>query len=164
MPELYILRHGIAEPRKQGSDDSQRALTKEGREKLGLVLARARAAKVAPAVILTSPYVRAAETAGLAQKALAPKAKVVPTDALVPGSSPDAVWNEVRKHKGPVLLAGHEPLLGETISFLLGANGAVVDLKKGALACIEVDPKDEQPKGMLVWLMTPKSCQADSGA
>jgi phosphohistidine phosphatase len=161
MPELYILRHGIAQPRNHGRPDADRALTKEGRAKLGLVLDRARQAKVAPSVILASPFVRAVQTAEMAAEALAPKVKIIRTDALIPGSSAAAAWDEIRKHqtKGPVLVAGHEPLLGETVSFLAGVDHGIVDLKKGALACLEVDAKQKPPRAVLLWLMTPKICQ-----
>ncbi len=164
MSEIYILRHGIAEPRKEGRPDEERALTKEGRDKLELVLARARVGKVAPKVVLTSPLVRAKQTAEAAVRALGRKTKLVESEALVPGSSPQAIWDEVRRvaGKGPVLIVGHEPLLGETVSFLLGVDSGVVDLKKGALAYIEVDPKDKRPRGALEWLITPKVCQDGS--
>jgi phosphohistidine phosphatase len=161
MSELYVLRHGSAEPRKKGLADGDRQLTDQGREKLGLVLARARKLKVAPSVILTSPLARALQTAELVAKTLSPKAKIVQTEALLPGSAPDAVWNEIRKRaaKGPVLIAGHEPLLGETISFLVGADHGIIDLKKGALACLDVDPKKKRPSVLLEWLITPRVCQ-----
>jgi phosphohistidine phosphatase len=165
MAEVYILRHGIAEPRKQGRADADRALTEQGREKLALVLARARRARAVPAVILTSPLVRAVQTAALAAETLAPTTKPIQTESLAPGSSPDAVWREIRKHasKAGLLVSGHEPLLGETISFLLGADHAVVDLKKGALACIEIDTTQTAPRGTLLWLITPRVCRDESG-
>jgi phosphohistidine phosphatase len=161
MPELYILRHGIAQPRKEGRPDAGRTLTREGRAKLSLVLGRARQAKVAPSVILTSPFVRAVQTAEMAAEALAPKARIIHTDALIPGSSPSAVYDEIRKYqtKGPVLIAGHEPLLGETLSFLAGVDHGIVDLKKGALACLDLDSKQKAPRAVLLWLMTPKICR-----
>jgi phosphohistidine phosphatase len=163
MRELYILRHGIAEPRKKGLADQQRQLTEEGRKKLDLVLARARAAKVSPNLIVTSPFIRAVQTAEAAAQALAANAKIIHSESLVPGSSPDAVWNEVRRHlaKGSVLIAGHEPLLSEAISFLVGVNQGIIDFKKGALACLNVDPKQKSPRAALQWLITPKLCQPD---
>jgi phosphohistidine phosphatase len=163
MPELYLLRHGIAEPRRKGLADQDRQLTDEGRQKLEVVLARARAAKVTPSIIVASPFVRAVQTAEAAAKVLAPKARIIPSETLVPGSSPEALWKELRKQavKGSVLIAGHEPLLGEAISFLVAVDHAVVDLKKGALACLIIDPKQKNPNGVLEWLITPKVCQAD---
>jgi phosphohistidine phosphatase len=165
MTDLYILRHGIAEPRQQGLADEDRQLTKKGREKLGRVLSRARAAKVSPKLILTSPLARALQTAEAAAKALGPELKVIASEALVPGAAPEAVWDEVRKHasKGPLMLVGHEPLLGETVSFLAGVEAGIVNLKKGALACMNIDPKRKRPEGALEWLLTPKVCRGVDG-
>ncbi len=157
--EIYILRHGIAEPRGARVEDEKRALTKEGIEKLRRVLAVAREAKVAPAVILTSPYLRALQTAEAASVALG--AKIVQTDSLKPESSPQEVWDDVRgRHEKSIMLVGHEPLLGQTLSFLLGASWALVDLKKGALARIEVEQSAKSPRGVLEWVLTPKLATA----
>jgi phosphohistidine phosphatase SixA len=83
---------------------------------------------------------------------------IVQTDALLPSSTPQAVWRLIRAHAGQtaILLAGHEPLLSETASFLLGASWALMDLKKGALLRIDLDRLDEEPRGVLQWLLTAK--------
>jgi len=156
--EIYILRHGIAEVRRAGRSDEDRKLTEEGRQKLRLVLARARKAKAAPSLILTSPLVRAVETAEIAAEVLGYASAIVRTDALLPSSSSRAVWRELRGHAGEaaILLAGHEPLLGETASYLLGATRVIVDLKKGALLRIDVEEPSPEPRGVLQWMLTAK--------
>lgn len=156
--QVYILRHGIAEDRRPGRSDTDRALTGEGREKLSAVLQRARAAGVSVNRILTSPLRRAVQTAEMAAGVLAPGTRLIHADALSPESSPERVWAELRKYAGEpaVLIAGHEPLLSETAGFLLGAGPAVIDLKKGALACIDVDETIARPQGVLLWLLTPR--------
>jgi phosphohistidine phosphatase len=113
-------------------------------------------------LILTSPYARAAQTAEMAAEILACKKAVVHTDALLPGSSPQAVWEEIRGHREEtsILLAGHEPLLGQAASFLLGASWVLVELKKGALVSIGIDEFNRQPRGLLRWLLTPKLAAA----
>lgn len=156
--EIYILRHGIADDRRPDSPDEKRALTEDGRKKLRMVLGRARAAGVSPSLILTSPYVRAVQTAEVAADVLGYKGTIVRTNALVPVSSPEAVWREIRDHRdeAAVLLAGHEPLLSETAGYLLGAAEVAIDLKKGALLRIDVGESSRQPRGVLLWLLTPK--------
>jgi phosphohistidine phosphatase len=155
--ELYILRHGIAEVRRPGRDDAGRQLTGKGRQRLRLILELARRAGVSPSLILTSPYARAAQTAQMAADILACK-KTLPADALLPGSSPQAVWDEIRAHNSEtsLLLAGHEPLLGQAASFLLGASWVLLELKKGALVSIFIDEFNRQPRGLLRWLLTPR--------
>jgi phosphohistidine phosphatase len=156
--EIYILRHGIAESQRAGRADSERKLTEEGREKLRLVLARARKAGVAPSLVLTSPLVRAVQTAEVAAQALGYAGEIEKTDALVPSSSSRQVWRLLRSRadETAVLLSGHEPLLSETASYLVGCSRVCFDLKKGALLRIDVDEFPTGPRGVLQWLLTPK--------
>ena len=156
--EIYILRHGIAEDSQPGQSDSERALTSEGRKKLGRVLRVAREAGVAPALILTSPLKRAVQTAQLAAETLDYRGELLRTKALEPGSHPRMVWEEIRVHKDEpsILLAGHEPLFSSLTAYLLGCPDLQVDFKKGALACVQVDRFGAEPHGALKWLVTPK--------
>jgi phosphohistidine phosphatase len=156
--EIYILRHGIAEQAAPGMKDADRALTSEGEEKLETVLRRARAAGVEPSVILTSPYLRARQTAEIAAKTLRSKPTLVDSGALVPDSSPEAVWDEIRSHKTEpqILIAGHEPLLSAVYSYLLGEPSLQIDVKKGSLGRIDIDRFTGQPRGILRWLLYPK--------
>ncbi len=155
---LYLLRHGIAERSQPGRPDSERRLTEEGRQKLRYVLERARAAKASVGAILSSPYARAIETARIAQEMLGCTGKIVETAALVPSSSPVEVWQLLRDHtdEDAVLLVGHEPLFSALASFLLGAPGSVLEVKKGALACFEVETPGRTPRAVLRWLLTPR--------
>ena len=155
--QIYLLRHGIAEDARQGHPDSERALTSEGREKLRRVLKRARAAGVAPSLILSSPYRRATETADVAVEALGYQGKVVRTPALLPEASPYDGWEEVRSHHGErsVLLSSHEPLMSSLAAFLLGSPALEVDMKKAALVRVDCDRLGPQPKGVLKWMLTP---------
>jgi phosphohistidine phosphatase len=156
--EVYLLRHGIAENRRPGRADAERKLTDEGKAKLRVVLARAQGAAGVPSLILTSPLVRAAETARIAAQVLGYAEAIEATDALLPSSSPQAVWKERRSRMGEraILLAGHEPLLSETASYLLGASRVAVDFKKGALMRIDIDEVTGAPRGVLQWLLTPR--------
>ncbi len=146
--EIYILRHGIAEEAKAGDSDADRALTEAGREKLSRVLERARGAGVAPSLILTSPYRRAVETARIAGQELGCR-RVIETGVLTPDGSPEEVWNEICAHfrEKALLLAGHQPLLGMTVAYLLGSSQLQVDLKKAALVSIEQDRFTSAPEG-----------------
>src|SRR5438105_2149173 len=118
--EIYILRHGIAEEAQGGMKDADRALTDEGAKKLQSVLRRGRAVDVTPAVIVTSPYRRARETAQIAVEALRAGSSLVESKALTPESSPEAVWDEIRAHKGEaqIMIVGHEPLLSAVYAYL----------------------------------------------
>ena len=155
--QIYLLRHGIAENAAPGTPDSERALTGEGREKLRRVLARAHAAEVAPSLILSSPYRRAVETAGIAVEVLGYQGKVVKTRALVPEASPFDTWEEIAKrpHERAILLAGHEPLMSSLAAFLLACPSLSVDMKKAALVRVDCDRLGPEPRGVLKWMLTP---------
>jgi phosphohistidine phosphatase len=124
---IYLLRHGDAEA--GDGDDAGRRLTAEGEDQArnaGLALA---ALGTAPAACLTSPRVRAADTARLACAELGLEPEV--EDAL--GGGPfDSLALAARR--GDVLLVGHEPDLSAEAARLTGAR---VKMRKGGLAAID---------------------------
>lgn len=156
--EIYLLRHGIAEDAPAGKKDAERALTAEGRKKLRQVLKRAQAAGVAPGMILTSPYLRARQTAEMAKAQLAPQALVAETRALTPMARPEEAWDEIRIYgdHAQVLVSSHEPLCGLLAGHLLRAPALEVDFKKGALMRVDVESAAPRPRGVLKWMLCPK--------
>jgi phosphohistidine phosphatase len=155
---IYVLRHAIADDAKPGESDSARALTSEGRKKLSSVLDRAKKAGVAPSVILTSPYVRARQTARMAGQALDCEDAVIETSALVPSGSPELVWDEITEYRSEqqIMVVGHEPLLSELVKFLLNSPALRVDMRKAALVAISLESLRGSPRGSLQWMLTPK--------
>ncbi len=155
---IYLLRHGIAEAAGPGGNDAGRALTDEGRKKLRTVLKLARTAGVEPDLILTSPLLRAIQTAEVTAEALGCKIRPARTNALEPGGAVEEVWNEIRVHKdtGSLLLAGHEPQFSQLAAYLLGTPELLVDFKKGALIAIEMEQFGARPRGVLRWMLVPK--------
>jgi phosphohistidine phosphatase len=153
------LRHGIAEDRAPSGRDSDRALTDAGKHKLEKVLKRARKAGVNPTLIISSLYARAMETAEIAARLLDYKSEIVRSDRLVPHASPQDLWAEVRAHRDEpsLLLAGHEPLFSATVAYMLGSTRAMVEFKKGALVRIDFATIGADPKGVLQWMLTPKT-------
>jgi phosphohistidine phosphatase len=156
--ELYILRHGIAEDEKPGQRDSERALTDEGRRKLREVLRVAERAGLNPDLMISSPYLRAVQTAEVAKDVLRYKGTLSQTPALIPSSEPATVWHEVRTHRdaSSIILVGHEPLLSQVVGYMLGAPALQVDLKKAAIVRIDLDNFGAHPRGVLKWMLTPK--------
>ena len=157
--EIYLLRHGVADDRASTGRDADRRLTEEGRDKLRRVLERAHGAGVQPSLILSSPLKRAIETAEIAARELGYEGKILRTDALLPGSSPQAVWEEIRRHRdeSAILLSGHEPLFSATVAWMLGSTRAMIEFRKGALVRIDVESPGPVPAGVLQWMITRKT-------
>ena len=156
--QLYLLRHGIAEEGAPGRSDEVRALTSEGRGKLRQVLQAAAKAGVDPGLILTSPLKRAVQTAQIAQRILKYKGELIRTPALVPSSTVERVWEEVRPHRdlAAILLVGHNPLFSELAPYLLDSRNLQFDFKKGALLRVDVENLSAHPQGVLRWHLTAK--------
>ena len=154
---IYLLRHGIAEE-GFGKRDSDRALTDEGKSKVRELLQVAARAGVEPALVISSPYRRALETARIAVDALGYLGPLIESNSLTPDSSPQSAWSDVRNHSSDesVLLVGPEPLFSALSAFLLGQPNLSIDFKKGALLCVEVYTVRAQPAGVLKWYLTPK--------
>jgi phosphohistidine phosphatase len=156
--QVYLLRHGVAEEERSGLSDADRALTQDGRKKLRQTLRTASEADVHPALILTSPLKRAVETAEIAQKVLAYKGELVKTESLLPDSSVQGVWGEIRTHRNQpaILLVGHNPLFADLAGYLLGAPDLQVDVKKGSILRVDFESFPSKPNGVLRWFLTSK--------
>jgi phosphohistidine phosphatase len=156
--ELYLLRHAIAEDGSASGRDADRKLTQEGLEKLRRIAKFAHNAGLAPSLILSSPYVRAVETAAAAARVLDYAGEILKTDRLTPGASPAEAWAEVRAHRGEdsILAVGHEPLFSATASWMLGSTRIMIDFRKAALVRIDFETLGAEPRGVLRWMITPK--------
>jgi len=155
--QVYLLRHGIAEGKSAKGGDAARELTAEGRAELKHVLKAAAKAGVKPALILTSPYVRARGTADLAKKILETKADVIETSTLVPEGQPQMVWAEMSDHRSErsLMLVGHNPLLERMVAHLLGTPTLQFQFEKGTIVALELSNFRGQPDGVLQWILTP---------
>ncbi|HKW97797.1 MAG TPA: histidine phosphatase family protein [Bryobacteraceae bacterium] len=156
--QIHLLRHGSAEDIPAGGADADRRLTHEGRDQLRRVLERAHAVGIVPSIILSSPLVRAVETAELAAKGLGSAARVILTDSLLPSASPVQVWGEIRRRSNEtqILLAGHEPLLSRLAAHLLGVEALRLEMRKAMLLRIDMDDFGAVPHGTLKWVLPPE--------
>lgn len=156
--ELYVFRHAIAEDARAGQRDADRSLTEEGRKKAAEVVKAARRAGLKPSLIVSSPYLRAVQTAQIAANELGNKGEIVKIEALVPHGSPQSVWHELRafRDEAAVLVAGHEPLLSRLVAYLLAAPQLKIEMKKAAMVRIDLESFGPAPHGTLRWMMTPR--------
>ncbi len=154
--ELYFLRHGIAtEPGEWRGSDFDRPLTVEGQTRMASEAKSIAKLGLDLDCIITSPLLRAKQTAEIVARQMQIGDRVVEDARLGPDFTLDllaAVLSQRAKAKA-IMLVGHEPTLARTIGGLVG--GVRIDLKKGALALVKLsDPRSL--KGQLVWLVPPK--------
>jgi phosphohistidine phosphatase len=157
--EIYILRHGIAVSRgTPGYPNDDRPLTEDGIEKM--TEAALGIAKIVDKfdVVVSSPLIRALDTAGIAAEAIKYKDEIVSTKFLMPGSLPSSLFDFLGKYKSKrsVLLVGHEPHLGILASRLLGYDDSVIEFKKGGICRIDIDSMPPHSPGTLIWSLAPK--------
>lgn len=157
--EIWILRHAKAEVAGPGMSDEQRALLPAARKRM-----RAAAREIARLepkfdAILTSPLVRARQTAEPVALALGQTKELIETRALAPDADPGEILREIgRRRMKRVLLVGHMPHLGALLGYLLtGRPNSHMEMKKGALARIQFEGETAKPPGTLTLLLTSKA-------
>jgi phosphohistidine phosphatase len=160
--ELYFLRHAIAAERNdlKYKDDSLRPLTAQGRKKMYRAARGMQSLGLKYDAILSSPYLRAKQTAEIVVHTYKLKDKRLHfTDNLLPPTSIEKLIKEVQAlfpNSKNVLLVGHEPHLTEMISSLLKSNKPLdIDLKKGGLCHLSIDWPSKEATAILIWILTP---------
>jgi phosphohistidine phosphatase len=155
--QLVVIRHAIAVERgTPGIPDEQRPLTPEGVEKFKEVAKGIARLVDRPHALLTSPWLRAKQTAAIAAAAwggIEPKE----TAALAGGSFAEQAA-ELDRHAADAIVAvvGHEPYVSDLLAHLLGARHADrLPFKKGGAALIDL-PGRVADGGRLVWFLPPK--------
>ena len=152
--QLYLLRHADAgDPMAWPGDDDERPLSAKGKRqarRLGSLLAEI---GWQPDLILTSPKVRAAQTARIVGRAV--EVKPDEEDRLAAGFDVGDIGGMLAAHPDArrVVLVGHDPDFSSVASSL---TGAAIELRKGAIA--RIDLQDSSPaagQGALRWLIPP---------
>jgi phosphohistidine phosphatase len=157
---LYIIRHAIAvdEGSPEYEKDSQRPLTDKGKKKMRQIAKGLHAIGVRFDLILSSPYVRAQETAEILADVFKLKKKIAFSDNLVPMGDPDLLIAELNEKYSAdsIVFVGHEPQLTHLIGLLVSDNANVdVTLKKGGVCSLSADDLHHTRKATLEWLLTP---------
>lgn len=162
--ELYLLRHGEAV--EQGYSDFDRPLTPLGETRVRMVGHSLVAMGLRPDKVLTSPLVRAKQTAALVVEESKSTVEIVETSNLIVGTDPMLLVDELNREpeESSILLVGHEPFLGMLISLLVfGSAAGRVTLKKTGLGCVEVAKPVGPGSGSLRSLLTFKQMEIMRG-
>ena len=155
---LYLVRHAIAAERgDKYPDDTKRPLTRKGMRRMRDTVRGFATLNPDIDLVLTSPLVRARQTADILIGGLSPAPALETCPALAPGHAPAEVGDAL-SHVGSrriIALVGHEPDLGLLAAWLIGAREPLV-FKKGSIARIDVPALPPARDGQLVWLATPR--------
>ncbi len=164
MMDCVLFRHGIAAERDEWEgSDADRPLTERGAKRVAQAAVGLSRLDVQPTYILSSPLVRAIETAKIAHSSLRVRTAVRIVDELLPDAPPNRLLSIL--HEIPpescVLCIGHEPHLGMVASVLLsGRTSASFPLKKAGACQIELSALVKPGQGLLRWWLTPSQLRA----
>jgi phosphohistidine phosphatase len=157
--ETILFRHGIAVDRENwDGPDSERPLTTKGADKTRQAAAGLLKLSVTPTHVLTSPYVRARETARLVRDRLKCPQDIQVCDELLPTAPPDKLLVLLGSlpQDTCVICVGHEPHLGEAAGLILFGEPVLgLSLKKAGACCVFFDAAPRAAKGVLEWWLTP---------
>jgi phosphohistidine phosphatase len=156
--DLLILRHGESGKRSPLPNDSKRTLTAEGRQEILELSNGLKSLQVKLDYVLSSPLLRAKDTAEIVAKSLKYNGKIEELNSLKPEGSRLEFYSTLSKLKqdSVVLVVGHEPYLSQMISEAISQSECRINLKKAGLARIRVLSTLPKLRGDLKWLLTPK--------
>jgi phosphohistidine phosphatase len=158
--ELLIIRHAIAfeRDRHRWPDDALRPLSPVGIRRSRKAAAGLKELCKAPDRLLSSPLIRARETAKiLTEVAGWPRAEIAPE--LTPGAGAAAVLTLLAKDRSKrIAIVGHQPDLSALLTAsLLGNSGTIpIEIKKNAVACLAFDGRARVGHAVMKWLATPR--------
>ena len=160
--DVYVLRHGVASDRDRLAfhNDDERPLTAKGIRRMGRQARGLNSIGLSLDAIITSPLVRAAQTAEIVHRRLDDPGELVTSPALAPSGDPRALIDEVAtkySSADSVMLVGHEPYLSALISlFVTGDTTPVIRLKKEALCKLRLAYIGYGRCGWIEWSLTPR--------
>ncbi len=162
--DVLIIRHAIAfdRDRHRWHEDAARPLSPAGIRRARRAAAGLKKLAKRPQRLLTSPFLRAKQTAQiLTDIAGWPAAEETPE--LAPGEPALAVLDLLRKGRSKLTaVVGHQPELGYLLAAcLLGGGGSLpIEMKKNAVACVSFDGAPRPGRAALKWLATPRMLRA----
>ncbi len=155
---LYLVRHGIAIDRSDPKcpPEAERQLTAKGVQKTRAAALGLNELGAKPDVFISSPYVRAVQTAEIFAEALGfSPDKIRMSDALKPAANPAEILKEIQRIRAKEIACfGHAPHMDLIIAQLSGSRGVYTELKKAGVACFE--HAATHGRWTLLWIVTAK--------
>jgi phosphohistidine phosphatase len=158
--EIYFLRHANAgQHQLNAARDEKRPLDELGIRQSHIVGRALASLKIKPDAIISSPLIRAAETAAIVAEEIGHRDKIILDDALRPDATYEQFEQLLARHrnKDAIMVVGHNPSMTEFLNRLIKAGDESVEFKKGAIAKVE---KESGEAAVLKWSMPPKVVRA----
>ncbi len=157
--KLLVVRHAQAldkeEASTKGIADEDRPLTRKGIHLFEGLVRHLASVDLKLDMILSSPWLRAIETADILKK-YQPKLKVKKVDELAGDADVKNTLDVIFQDVETLAIVGHEPHLSHFMGLLLtGKNSSFIDLKKGAICCLEISGDKDNFTATMEWLLTP---------
>jgi phosphohistidine phosphatase len=162
--DVYLLRHAIAHERNRvrWPNDARRPLTAAGQQKFREAARGLRHCLPKAVRVLSSPYVRARETAAILTK-VAKFDRAIECPELASNAPIGRAFELLQSRtETAVVLVGHEPNLSRLLSAALGGDRArfSVEFKKGGAACLHFEKEVSPGRATLVWMVPPRVLRA----
>jgi phosphohistidine phosphatase len=159
---VYLLRHGLAVQRGSArhQKDRDRPLTAEGGRKIRRIAKAMRELQLSFDLILSSPWLRARQTAEIVAETFEVRKSLELFDPLAPGGDAGQLIHHLKQlpsAPGNVLLVGHEPYLSDFVGWIAtGKQEPFMTFKKGGLCKLVVTAWTARRGATLEWLLTPR--------
>ena len=155
---IYLIRHGDAEKASANKKDSERKLTPDGEQKTKISAEGWKLLIPQFSHIITSPLLRALQTAEIIANVFDFPGKVITDKNLAPGNKTEALIDLANEMMGSdMAFIGHEPDFSEHVSHLISNSGAFIEFKKGMIAKISFGGKAKLFRGVLEFLIPAKA-------
>ena len=155
--KLYVMRHGPAEDDVPTGDDATRALTPSGRDRVRGVARALVEAGESPKLIISSPLVRALQTAEIVHAHCGVEGPAQVHVAMAPrGDALQLVRNAAQLGKKRLMVVGHDPDVSILVAALLGRTLAT-GFAKAMVVGVHVPP--EERDATLRFVLDPRSLE-----
>jgi len=159
---IFLVRHADSVDRVGMMPDAARYLSARGRVSFRDMAVRFRETGARPVHILTSPLVRAVQTAEILSEALRYEGAVVVAPQLAPGFDEEGLNAILDECPGAdqVALIGHEPDLGRVLTRMLSLPRDQA-MRKGSIAALDVPDAGKRLRANFVWMLDGEKRIAD---